>query len=104
MELKADIRDDQIKASSYYQYSEVTKPWNGRLNNYGDWSTASQNALDPWIQVNLTQKFIVTGVTVQGSGAVTSAQEWVTHLKVQYQESDNMLEYISQNGLHKVIF
>ena len=101
MELKAGIRDDQITASSYYHDQE---PWKGRLNNYRHWATALQNAVDPWIQVNLTQQFVVTGVTIQGSAAFVSAQAWITHLKVQYGESDTMLKYISQNGSHKVSF
>ena len=101
METKAGIRDDQITASSHYQNQE---PWNGRLNNYVHWATKCHNALDPWIQVNLIQQFVITGVIIQGSGQVTTTQAWVTHLKVEYGESETMLEYVSQNGSHKVRF
>ena len=93
------IKNDQITASSSYN-SETYRPWKGRLNNYGHWATASPQATDPWIQFDLTQQTVVTGVIIQGSG--TYEQFWVTLLKVQYGESQTTLEYILENGSHKV--
>ena len=94
-----DISDDQITASSFYAGQGGLRPWKGRLNNDDYWATASENPPDPWIQVNLMQPTMVTGIITQGSVAY---QEWVKELRVQYGDSEDRLMYILEDSQPKV--
>ena len=61
------ILDSAITASSFY--SEYYKPWYGRLNLYLGrcaWSTLTAGRDNAWIQVDLGDINLVTGVATQG--------------------------------------
>ena len=84
------IRDDQITASSFFNYFGVNyEPWKGRLNNKDAhfWSTKTKDPEDPWIQVNMLQQTVVKGIITQGGLSVN--EQWVTELQIQYGESED---------------
>ena len=98
-----DISNDQITASSFYSGQGGLEPWKGRLNNDHYWATASENPPEPWIQVDLLQSTMVTGIITQGSASL-DYQEWVKELRVQYGDSEDTLVYILEDGQPKVSF
>ena len=63
------IRDSQISASS--EYNSITRAQNGRLNfkaqsgRSGAWS-ARFNNVNQWLQVDLMQQTVITGIGTQG--------------------------------------
>ena len=97
-----DIEDDQITASSFFSDYAGYQPWKGRLNNNGFWSTELDVPTDPWIQVDLLQQTLVTGIITQG-GLSRHYEDWVTTLQIQYgYKSEDTLMYILENGQPKV--
>ena len=97
MESRA-IKNDQITASSSF-YSQ-NNAWDARLNNVKYWAAATRHPSDPWIQVDLSCSTIVTGIITQGSA--DEYDEWITHLQIQYGDSEDSLVYILENGQEKV--
>ena len=90
-----DIKDDQITASSVYF---TLYPWSGRLNKKDSyWSTQYEYPTDPWIQVDLLRRTIVTGIITQGGRTI-----WVEYLQIQYGDSVDTLIYILMDGKAKV--
>ena len=92
-----EIRDQQIKASSFAPLSQAFK---GRLNNNETWSAATKYLSDLWIQVNLQTRTSVSGIITQGNPSNTQR---ITKLQIQYGKSEPNLMYImEQNGDPKV--
>ncbi|XP_072018290.1 uncharacterized protein [Amphiura filiformis] len=106
------IKDSEITASEFFEYlvfGTVTTdyaPQEGRLNKVdGYWGTATDIPTDPWIQVDLSTTFIITGIEVQGNVPdinTAGDEEYVTELKIQYGDSDVALEYVKENGVKKI--
>ncbi|XP_038060609.1 EGF-like repeat and discoidin I-like domain-containing protein 3 [Patiria miniata] len=72
------IRDNRITASSS---SDCCAARYGRLNHFNKrWIALSDDA-NPWIEVDLVQSTVVTGVTTKGSGYI-----YVKRYKVAYQQ------------------
>ena len=100
-----NISNEQITASSFWQSWGVfgilwLQPWKGRLDNDANWATAERNTSDPWIQVDLLQPTLVTGIMTQGSALYKHI--WVTYLQVQYGDSIDSLVYITETNQTKV--
>ncbi|XP_038060561.1 lactadherin-like [Patiria miniata] len=72
------IQDNRITASSSRNCCPVS---DGRLNDNHKW-LASMDDANPWIEVDLVQSTVVTGVTIQGSGNLS----YVKRYKVAYQQ------------------
>ena len=87
------INDSQITALSFYAGWEAFK---GRLNNDRGWASADIN---PWIQVDMMQPTVVTGIITQG-GPVFGG--WINTLWIQYGDTQDMLQYISDDSEPKV--
>ena len=85
------IGNEQITASSFYDNHEAFK---GRLHNDENWAIELENSTDPWIQLDLLQQTLVTGIITQGSA---NREEWVTELQIQYGDSKDMLFHILEN-------
>ena len=94
-----DIKNNQLTASSFY--SRQLRAREGRLNNDNNWSTKTENPRNPWIQVDLLRSTIVTGIITQGS-TYDGHDEWVTHLRIQFRDSENTWMYILESGQRKV--
>ncbi|XP_038073385.1 lactadherin-like [Patiria miniata] len=74
------IRDDRITASSILSNTYPARE--ARLNNDNGWAASSGDA-NPWIEVDLVQSTVVTGVTTQG----TPGGSWyVKRYNVAYQQ------------------
>ncbi|XP_038060492.1 lactadherin-like [Patiria miniata] len=73
----------------------------GRLNNRNKWLAASNDA-NPWIEVDLDEPTVVTGVITQGISR--SIRMWVTAYKVAYKKQHSSdYEYVTDgNGDIKV--
>ena len=97
------IGDSQITSSSIYTttFSRTYDAWKGRLNNDMYWSTKLKQPSNPWIQVDLLQQTIITGIITQGGRSILH-KDWVTALQIQYGESEDTLENILENGRIKV--
>ena len=92
------ITDGQITSSTSF-FTGKFQAEKGRLNHTSNWA-AGQRDTNPWIQVDLLHQMIVTGIITQGS---VERQAWVKYLQIQYGESEDVLEYISENCEPKVI-
>ncbi|XP_072020008.1 lactadherin-like [Amphiura filiformis] len=68
-----EIADDKITASSYH--NEDRLPQYGRLNHDETWTSKPDDNAS-WIQVNLGQEMIVTGVVTQGYQSVESGKRY----------------------------
>ncbi|XP_038060576.1 lactadherin-like [Patiria miniata] len=73
-----NIQDDRITASSSRDCCRASY---GRLNNNEKWSPMTDEA-NPWIEVDLIQSTVVTGVTTQGG----LGRWYVKRYKVAYQQ------------------
>ncbi|XP_038060598.1 lactadherin-like [Patiria miniata] len=71
------IQDNRITASSSRHCCPAS---DGRLYSNNKWLTSISN--DPWIEVDLVQSTVVTGVTTQGSGS----SSYVMRYKVAYRQ------------------
>ncbi|XP_038060228.1 EGF-like repeat and discoidin I-like domain-containing protein 3 [Patiria miniata] len=90
------IQGDRITASGSYT---CCRAYYGRLNHDKGWTTSSGEA-NPWIEVDLVQSTVVTGVTTQGDGS----DSFVTAYKVAYkkQPSSDREHVMDGNGNIKV--
>ncbi|XP_038060874.1 retinoschisin-like [Patiria miniata] len=75
------IPDGRIKASSHWGSINCCPAREARLNNDLRWIALSTDA-NPWIEVDLVESTVVTGVITQGSGGGS----YVTQFKVAYQK------------------
>ena len=75
------ITNEQIYASSYFSNYD---PWQARLGNTRSWITETQNPSSPWIQVQLQNIVVITGIQTQGGGYMNPY--WVETLHVKYED------------------
>ncbi|XP_022083727.1 retinoschisin-like isoform X2 [Acanthaster planci] len=74
------IPDANISASSMYG---GWPPQAARLNGDSAWSTATMNGSNQWIEVDLGERTVVSGVITQGD---PGGDWWMTKYKVSYQK------------------
>ena len=94
------ILDSAITASSFY--SEYYKPWYGRLNLHLGrcaWTTTSGGRDNAWIQVDLGDIKLVTGVATQGR---CTDDERVTSYTVTYSIDGGNWEFYKESDGPKV--
>ncbi|EDO30106.1 predicted protein, partial [Nematostella vectensis] len=94
--LSREIRDDQVSASSSYDYRHG--PRFGRLHetpavgSFGCWS-AARNEVDQYLQIDLLVKTLITAVATQGRPGASWGQ-WVTSYSLRYsQDGLNWTDY-----------
>ncbi|XP_038060510.1 lactadherin-like [Patiria miniata] len=89
------IQDKRITASSSYSCCPASE---ARLDDNG-WATSSVDA-NPWIEVDLVQSTVVSGVITQGDGRGTW---YVKRYVVAYQKQPSSdYEHVNRNGDIKV--
>ena len=71
------IPDSKITASSSWPSYEAKY---ARLNLAGGWGP-KQNSANEWLQVDLSDEHLVTGIATQGSG---KSIQWMTSYTIQY--------------------
>lgn len=98
-----DIPDSGITASSYHHHVQYDRePQYARLGGDKFWLSArSDFDVNPWIQVDLGRKHMVTGL--QTAGSSDDKYMWVEQIKVQVGVTeDNLMFVLSKNGQPKV--
>ena len=77
--------DDKITASSQYNDNHSIKgcKLNKTMSNghASSWSAASNDAENPWIQVDLGGEYWINAVSIQGRG---DGCQWVTQFRIRY--------------------
>ncbi|XP_072042887.1 lactadherin-like [Amphiura filiformis] len=89
-----EIADNKISASSFDGDDRV--PQYGRLNNELPW-TSNSNDNTPWIQVDLGQQVIATGVFTQGHQSESGHKYCVEEFKVKTGLTEASLFYLHDN-------
>ena len=90
------ISDDSITASSHYQNDF---PHLARVDsNSGAWCSSLRDGA-PYIQIDLKEEKIITGVETQGSSRLG---RWVVKFKVKYLLQNNWTIYSDSEGSDKV--
>ncbi len=95
------ITDDQITASSQWGNVGTLSPRLARLNRLAQSGTggawcSNGNSANQWIQVNLGNITMVTGVMLQGR---QDYGQWVTEYKVQYGNDGENWNYVLDDDL-----
>ncbi|XP_038060862.1 lactadherin-like [Patiria miniata] len=88
------IPNNSIKASSQWSCCPAS---NARLNNKLRWNTLSSDA-NPWIEVDLVESTVVTGIVTQGS----SVGSFVTQYNVAYQKQHSSDREHVKDGTGKI--
>lgn len=95
----SDLADDQIVASSWAE--EQFHPRNSRLDGPSCWKNTNRD-LYPWIQVNLVERHVVTGLVVQGCGR--DFLGWIQQFKVESKTNGNpFVEHVDRATGSEVI-
>ncbi|XP_031696420.1 retinoschisin-like [Anarrhichthys ocellatus] len=102
------VESDQISCPSQDQYVGWYSSWipsKARLNNQGfgcAW-LSKFNDLHQWIQIDLKEVSVVSGVLTQGR---CDADEWITKYSIQYRtvETLNWIYYKDQTGNNRVFY
>ncbi|XP_072041633.1 EGF-like repeat and discoidin I-like domain-containing protein 3 [Amphiura filiformis] len=92
------IHDSQLKASTEYATAKVLyhRACNARLNcpgkpgTTGHWGAAF-NDINQWIQAEMAEETLVTGVMIQGR---PDAPQWVSKFKIQYSLDGNYWKFV----------
>lgn len=97
------ISDDQITASHYIDYWE---PKLARLNNagsYNAWSAHMNTSSLPWLQVDLQETHLISGIKTQGANRYFS-QYYITEFFVVYSKDKKKWAAFKGNSstLHKI--
>ncbi|XP_022083845.1 uncharacterized protein LOC110975570 [Acanthaster planci] len=89
------IPDSKMSASSSW-HDGCCPAWAARLNNKTRWASASGDT-SPWIEVDLAERTVVSGVIIQGD---PWWENWVTKYKVSYQaqHSSDRIHVTGGNG------
>ena len=96
------IRDGQVRASSNYDSNHRAQ--NGRLNfiahngRTGAWS-AKVNDINQWLQVDLEQLTVITGISTQGRADSGSNQFVKTYIVSYSNDSAQFQPYKEQNQI-----
>lgn len=94
------IPDNAITASSYYDTRYY--PWHARLNtriHSCSWTSTSVGRVNSWLQVDLGELAIVTGMAIQGSCTI---DEWAESYSISYSTSARKWLYYKESGNKKV--
>ncbi|KAM9385657.1 retinoschisin-like [Pholidichthys leucotaenia] len=102
------VTSDQISCSNQHQYTGWYSSWipnKARLNNQGfgcAWLSKFNDQYQ-WIQVDLKEVSVVSGILTQGR---CDADEWITKYSVQYRtvETLNWVYYKDQTGNNRVFY
>ncbi|XP_037626268.1 retinoschisin-like [Sebastes umbrosus] len=102
------VSSDQISCSNQDQYAGWYSSWvptKARLNNQGfgcAW-LSKFNDQHQWIQIDLQQVAVVSGILSQGR---CDADEWITKYSIQYRtvETLNWIYYKDQTGNNRVFY
>uniref|UniRef100_A0AAQ4PWB3 F5/8 type C domain-containing protein n=1 Tax=Gasterosteus aculeatus aculeatus TaxID=481459 RepID=A0AAQ4PWB3_GASAC len=102
------VESDQISCTSQDQYVGWYSSWTpskARLNNQGfgcAW-LSKFNDLHQWIQIDLKEVAVVSGILTQGR---CDADEWITKYSIQYRavETLNWIYYKDQTGNNRVFY
>ncbi|KAM9849272.1 retinoschisin-like [Aulostomus maculatus] len=102
------VTSDQISCSNQDQYAGWYSSWipnKARLNNQGfgcAWLSKFNDQYQ-WIQIDLKQVGVVSGILTQGR---CDADEWITKYSVQYRtvETLNWIYYKDQTGNNRVFY
>ncbi|XP_030642553.1 retinoschisin 1b [Chanos chanos] len=102
------VSSDQITCSSQEQYVGWFSSWTAskaRLNSQGygcAWLSRFQDA-NQWIQVDLLEVSVVSGILTQGR---CDADEWMTKYSIQYRVDENLnwIYYKDQTGNNRVFY
>ncbi|XP_068448883.1 retinoschisin-like [Clinocottus analis] len=102
------VDSDQISCPSQEQYVGWYSSWmpsKARLNNQGfgcAW-LSKFNDLHQWIQIDLKDESVVSGILTQGR---CDADEWITKYSIQYRTVDtlNWIYYKDQTGNNRVFY
>ncbi|XP_070817868.1 retinoschisin-like [Chaetodon trifascialis] len=102
------VTSDQISCSNQDQYTSWYSSWvpsKARLNNQGfgcAW-LSKFNDLHQWIQIDLKEVGVVSGILTQGR---CDADEWITKYSIQYRTVDtlNWIYYKDQTGNNRVFY
>uniref|UniRef100_UPI0037E92DDF retinoschisin-like n=1 Tax=Semicossyphus pulcher TaxID=241346 RepID=UPI0037E92DDF len=102
------VTSDQISCSNQDQHTGWYSSWipnKARLNNQGfgcAW-LSKYNDLYQWIQIDLKEVGVVSGILTQGR---CDADEWITKYSVQYRsvETLNWIYYKDQTGNNRVFY
>ncbi|XP_072041309.1 EGF-like repeat and discoidin I-like domain-containing protein 3 [Amphiura filiformis] len=98
------INDSQIKASDEFATAQVLYHWAyyARLNRpvktgtTGAWA-ATFNDINQWIQAEMAEETLVTGVMIQGR---PDAPQWVSKFKVQHSHDGNYWKFVQTPDTH----
>jgi hypothetical protein len=69
-----------------------------RLNAPGNWLPAEDDN-EPWHQVDFAITMWLHSITTKGS---SKSDQWVTHYRISYAESDGILKNFTDSGVVKV--
>ncbi|XP_072032975.1 uncharacterized protein [Amphiura filiformis] len=92
------INDNHITASTEWasnhgaRYGRLNRP--AQSGTTGGWSAGYNNA-NQWIQANLGDSMLVTGVKIQGRA---DYPQWVTQFKVQYSNDGSSWKFVQQTN------
>ena len=91
-----DIPDSSITASSYQRHhSWDREPKYARLGGNKFWiEEETYNSTGPWIQVDMSTSYRVTGLQTEGNNETDHWQYWVRQIKVQTGMIINDLSFI----------
>ena len=85
--------DDRIRASSEYNSDHSVKGGQSNKimeNNHSSAWCASASDKNPWIEVSFPENYLITGVSIQGSG---DCNQYVTKFRVLY--SNDGINYLN---------
>ncbi len=89
-----DLLEEAFTASSY---NVSTEPWAARLNRDGAWC-AENNLTGEYLQIDLGEKEMVTGVSTQGKHGKDG--KWVTEYTMSWAHGNNpMLPYMDDGNI-----
>ncbi|XP_076877165.1 retinoschisin 1a isoform X1 [Brachyhypopomus gauderio] len=102
------VTPDQISCSNEIQYTGWFSSWTpnkARLNNQGygcAWLSKYQDT-NQWIQTDLKEVNVVSGILTQGR---CDADEWITKYTVQFRTNENLnwVYYKDQTGNNRVFY
>ena len=95
-----EISDDQITASSHYNYKTYL-PFYGRLNLLGKAWAANTNDPNQWLQVDFQKPTIITGISTQGQLNVPN-DKFVTNYSISFSDDGNHFYDYKAGGKPKV--
>ena len=99
------IRDDQMNEHTAFDNDfELFGAHRARLN-LTDWPPGYRGNFEPmesgtypWLEIDLDQRTVITGIATQGYGDDT-AREWVTRYLMSYQKGNDLIFFKEASGV-----